>query len=240
MDLSWWFRRTTKSSTQHNPNPNPNPNPPKPQDEEQLGITEQLIDFVKSFTFDTFKNFPLQDDDDDGGSETVMTTSSRGNVRNDLSEWQQRHATLVLSKIKEISKLRYMLCPRHLKERQFWRIYFKLVKSHIADSHLATNAVAFTTMATAAPCFSDMYSSVLLLAMRHHDFGLVTTSQLLLYHDALGSSLPFSKLQYELCAIQLEKLKTMATENEKSSDISPYEVEMAETKHTEHISPPSP
>ena len=56
MDLSWWFRRTTKSSTQHNPNPNP----PKPQDEEQLGITEQLIDFVKSFTFDTFKNFPLQ------------------------------------------------------------------------------------------------------------------------------------------------------------------------------------
>lgn len=174
MDLSWWFRRTSKSSTEHNPNP------PKPQDEEQLGITEQLIDFVKSFTFDTFKNFPLQDDDDDddGGSETVMTTSSRGNVRNDLSEWQQRHATLVLSKIKEISKLRYMLCPRHLKERQFWSIYFKLVKSHIAE--------------------------------------------------------------YELCAIQLEKLKTMATENEKSSDISPYEVEMSEAKHTEHISPPSP
>lgn len=44
----------------------------------------------------------VADDDDDGGSETVTTTSSRtrGNVRNDLSEWQQRHATLVLSKIK--------------------------------------------------------------------------------------------------------------------------------------------
>ena len=42
----------------------------------------------------------VADDDDDGGSETLMTTSSRGNVRNDLSEWQQRHATLVLSKIK--------------------------------------------------------------------------------------------------------------------------------------------
>lgn len=49
-----------------------------------------------------------------------------------------------------------------------------------------------------------------------------------------------SIIRYELCAIQLEKLKTMATENEKSSDISPYEVEMAETKHTEHVSPPSP
>ena len=49
-----------------------------------------------------------------------------------------------------------------------------------------------------------------------------------------------SIIRYELRAIQLEKLKTMATENEKSSDISPHEVEMAETKHTEHISPPSP
>ena len=33
----------------------------------------------------------------------------------------------------EISQLRYMLCPRHLKESQFWRIYFKLVKSHVAE-----------------------------------------------------------------------------------------------------------
>lgn len=60
MDLSSWFRRTTKKSTKI-------PNPPKPQgqqeqeqEEQLLGVTEQLIDFVKSFTFDTFKNFHLQ------------------------------------------------------------------------------------------------------------------------------------------------------------------------------------
>lgn len=28
-------------------------------DEQVLGVTDQLIDFVKSFTVDTFKNFPL-------------------------------------------------------------------------------------------------------------------------------------------------------------------------------------
>ncbi|KAK4383340.1 hypothetical protein Sango_2787100, partial [Sesamum angolense] len=31
----------------------------------------------------------------------------------------------------EISKLRYQLCPRVMKERKFWRIYFLLVNSHV-------------------------------------------------------------------------------------------------------------
>nr|GEY09377.1 BSD domain-containing protein [Tanacetum cinerariifolium] len=31
----------------------------------------------------------------------------------------------------EISKLRYELCPRFMKERKFWRIYFILVNSHV-------------------------------------------------------------------------------------------------------------
>ncbi|KAK4395802.1 hypothetical protein Sango_1734500 [Sesamum angolense] len=34
--------------------------------------------------------------------------------------------------IVEISKLRYQLCPRVMKERKFWRIYFILVNSHVA------------------------------------------------------------------------------------------------------------
>lgn len=32
----------------------------------------------------------------------------------------------------EISKLRYDLCPRVMKERKFWRVYFILVNSHVA------------------------------------------------------------------------------------------------------------
>ncbi|CAK9162364.1 unnamed protein product [Ilex paraguariensis] len=107
-------------------------------DEEQqlYGVTEQLIDFIKSFTLDTFKNFPLQDEKavDSGGGDGAPTTSS--NLRKDLSDWQERHATLVLSKVKELSNLRFRLCPRYLKEQEFWRIYFTLVKSYVAKYEL--------------------------------------------------------------------------------------------------------
>ncbi|XP_038985793.1 uncharacterized protein LOC103716016 [Phoenix dactylifera] len=96
------------------------------------GVTEQLCNFIKGFSIDTFKTFPLQDDrpvDFVFGSAPSTAT----NVRKELTEWQERHATLVLSKVKEIAQLRYILCPRHLKEKQFWRIYFLLVKSYVAS-----------------------------------------------------------------------------------------------------------
>ncbi|XP_072972959.1 uncharacterized protein [Typha angustifolia] len=91
---------------------------------QEFGVTEQLLSFAKEFTEETFKSFPLQDDPE--------SESTAGNVRLDLTEWQEQHAVIVLSKVKEIAKLRYVLCPRHLKEKQFWRIYFLLVKSYVA------------------------------------------------------------------------------------------------------------
>ncbi|KAL5711765.1 hypothetical protein ACHQM5_014007 [Ranunculus cassubicifolius] len=100
--------------------------------EKELGVTDQLQTFIKSFTLQTFKNFPKQDDkiriisNGSGGS-----SGGDGYVQNDLNDWQERHAMLVLSKVKEIAQLRYVLCPRHLKETEFWRIYFALVKSHV-------------------------------------------------------------------------------------------------------------
>lgn len=39
------------------------------------------------------------------------------------------HDDLVMQ---EISRLRYQLCPRVMKERRFWRIYFTLVSTHVA------------------------------------------------------------------------------------------------------------
>lgn len=103
----------------------------KHEEEEQFyGVTNQLIEFVKSFNLDTFKNFPIPEEENGG----IQTTS--GGVRVDLSEWQQQHATIILSKVKELSQLRYKLCPRHMKERQFWRIYFSLVKSYVTEYEL--------------------------------------------------------------------------------------------------------
>ncbi|KAJ4713258.1 BSD domain containing protein [Melia azedarach] len=92
---------------------------------ERFGVTEELREFVKEITMSTFRDFPLQDDSE------MSDIPTESNVRQDLNEWQVKHASLVLSKVKEISKLRYELCPRIMKERKFWRIYFILVNSHI-------------------------------------------------------------------------------------------------------------
>ncbi|XP_024976000.1 uncharacterized protein LOC112513982 [Cynara cardunculus var. scolymus] len=96
-----------------------------PEDLEKFGITDELREFVKEITLNTFRDFPLEDDSEMSDIPTIS------NVRQDLTKWQEIHAKLVLSTVKEISKLRYELCPRVMRERKFWRIYFLLVNSHV-------------------------------------------------------------------------------------------------------------
>ncbi|KAJ6801561.1 uncharacterized protein M6B38_196670 [Iris pallida] len=94
-------------------------------DLERFGVTDELREFVKGITISTFRDFPMEDEPQMSDVPTVS------NVRQDLNEWQAKHATLVLSTIKEISKFRYELCPRYMKERKFWRIYFILVNNYV-------------------------------------------------------------------------------------------------------------
>ncbi|KAG7023275.1 hypothetical protein SDJN02_14300 [Cucurbita argyrosperma subsp. argyrosperma] len=96
------------------------------EDLQKFGINEELRDFVKGITMSTFRDFPLEDDSQVSNIPTVS------NISQDLTVWQTKHASLVLSTVKEISTLRYELCPRIMKERKFWRIYFLLVNRHIA------------------------------------------------------------------------------------------------------------
>ncbi|CAJ2664684.1 unnamed protein product [Trifolium pratense] len=98
----------------------------KDVDLQTFGITHEFREFVKGITVTTFRDFPLQDDTE------LSDVPAVSNIRQDLTEWQEKHANLVLSTVKEISKLRYELCPRVMKERKFWRIYFILVNNHIA------------------------------------------------------------------------------------------------------------
>ncbi|XP_052479176.1 uncharacterized protein LOC105803286 isoform X2 [Gossypium raimondii] len=135
MNLSSWFRRSVSRNSKNNKNPPDQPQPHHQEQEELLGITQQLIDHVKSFTLETFKNFPIQDDGD-------IEAQTSYNVRKDLSDWQERHAVLVLSKVKELSQLRFKLCPRHLKEEKFWRIYFMLVNNTSCMLYNALNCKA--------------------------------------------------------------------------------------------------
>ncbi|KAJ4754165.1 BSD domain containing protein [Rhynchospora pubera] len=100
---------------------------PEPEtDLEVFGVTEDLREFVRGLTMNTFRDFPLQDEPEMAEVPTVS------NVRQDLNEWQAKHATIVLSAVKEISKFRYELCPRYMKERKFWRIYFLLVNTYVS------------------------------------------------------------------------------------------------------------
>ncbi|KAF7827933.1 BSD domain-containing protein [Senna tora] len=102
--------------------------PYSPSELEKFGVTDDLRDFVKGLTTSTFQNFPLKPDEVEASD--VPTLAS--NVRKDLNEFQEKHANIVLTTVKEISRLRYELCPRVMKERYFWKIYFTLVNSHVA------------------------------------------------------------------------------------------------------------
>ncbi|KAI0504423.1 hypothetical protein KFK09_015375 [Dendrobium nobile] len=95
-------------------------------DLEKFGITDELKEFVRGLTISTFKDFPMEEETD------IDESTTPSNVRKDLNEWQAKHATLILSAAKDISKFRYELCPRYMKERKFWQIYFILVNSHVA------------------------------------------------------------------------------------------------------------
>ncbi|KAG0490124.1 hypothetical protein HPP92_006987 [Vanilla planifolia] len=100
------------------------------EEEEEFGLTSQLLDFVsEKITIDIFKSFHLQDDQ---VGQSGRGASPLNHANEDLSEWQKRHAMLLLSKSKEISQIRYALCPRYMKDNQFWRIYFLLVKNYVA------------------------------------------------------------------------------------------------------------
>ncbi|XP_062184320.1 uncharacterized protein LOC133888184 [Phragmites australis] len=89
------------------------------EEDEELGVTPQLLDFLRTLSPDAFKSVALQ-----------LQEGSAEATAGDLTSWQERHAVLVLSKAKELAKIRYDLCPRHMKDKQFWRIYFRLAKSY--------------------------------------------------------------------------------------------------------------
>ncbi|KAL8055393.1 hypothetical protein ABFX02_04G053000 [Erythranthe guttata] len=101
------------------------------EDEQLYGVTEQLAEFIKSFSLETFTNFSLIDEE-----RSSVDGEDSGNLSKDLSDWQEKHAMLVLSRIKELAQLRFWLCPRYLKEREFWRIYFSLVRSYVIEYEL--------------------------------------------------------------------------------------------------------
>ncbi|CAI9113381.1 OLC1v1013973C8 [Oldenlandia corymbosa var. corymbosa] len=63
-------------------------------DLEKFGVTDDLREFVKEITLNTFRDFPLEDVSE------VSDVPAVSNVRQDLTEWQEKHAKLVLATVK--------------------------------------------------------------------------------------------------------------------------------------------
>jgi len=85
--------------------------------EESVGITPSLKEFVQNICQhpNTWLEFPLEK-----SQESIV-----------LSDWQERHARLMLNQVDELGELRFQLCPSHLKDERFWKIYFLLVQNKI-------------------------------------------------------------------------------------------------------------
>ncbi|XP_044337989.1 uncharacterized protein [Triticum aestivum] len=114
----WLFRRRAGGSGSGGTGPSkPSAAEGKEEDAEELSVTPQLLDFIRTLSPDAFKSFPSSSTKAPPPS-SLLGGSAESAA--ELLDWQQRHAILVLARAKELAKVRYDLCPRHMKDKQFW------------------------------------------------------------------------------------------------------------------------
>ncbi|XVF54491.1 hypothetical protein PTKIN_Ptkin05aG0184400 [Pterospermum kingtungense] len=94
------------------PPPNTERQAEQEEELERFGINEELRDFVKGITLSTFQDFPFSDD---SPMSDVATVS---NIRQDLTEWQEKHANLVLLTVKESSNVEMTSNPQATENKQ--------------------------------------------------------------------------------------------------------------------------
>ncbi|XP_023751861.1 uncharacterized protein LOC111900220 [Lactuca sativa] len=78
-----------------------------------VGVTDEVVAFAKDIAMhpETWLDFPVLDDEDD--DEDFH-----------LSDAQQEHALAIEDLAPRLSALRVKLCPDHMTETSFWKIYF--------------------------------------------------------------------------------------------------------------------
>ncbi|KAG7535643.1 BSD domain [Arabidopsis thaliana x Arabidopsis arenosa] len=94
-----------------------------PKDYDVIGVTEELVLFVKDLAMhpDTWLDFPLPDEDDDSFDDF------------ELADAQYEHALAVERLAPSLASLRIELCPEYMSENCFWRIYFVLVHPKLSE-----------------------------------------------------------------------------------------------------------
>ncbi|ONK74578.1 uncharacterized protein A4U43_C03F7930 [Asparagus officinalis] len=94
-----------------------------------VGVTDEVLAFARNISMhpETWLDFPLIPDEDDSDEF-------------DMSDAQQEHALAVEHLAPRLAALRIELCPSHMSEGRFWKIYFVLLHSRLnrADAELLT------------------------------------------------------------------------------------------------------
>jgi len=90
-----------------------------------FSINEDLIQFVENLCCHprTFTEFPLNAEDQ---------------TSDFLTSWEERHALIMLSRVPQLGRFRFHLCPSKMKESSFWKIYFLIIKNKIGREKLAS------------------------------------------------------------------------------------------------------
>ncbi|RZC44419.1 hypothetical protein C5167_037361 [Papaver somniferum] len=85
-----------------------------------VGVTDDVLAFARNIALhpETWLDFPLEDDEDSDDF--------------DMSDAQQEHALAVMNLAPELAALRMELCPEHISDGYFWKIYFVLLHSRLS------------------------------------------------------------------------------------------------------------
>ncbi|KAK9833157.1 hypothetical protein WJX74_008715 [Apatococcus lobatus] len=136
--------------------------PPSQSELSEYGITAEFMEFVRSLTYSTFRDFQHGDT----GSATASASSQSeasisipepkglGDAKTlnteRLTPWQEKHALLVVRSVQEINELRFVLVPKRMTDQEFWHIYFTLARKYLpAHAFDPTHSAASSTQRSA-------------------------------------------------------------------------------------------
>ncbi|KAL1310388.1 hypothetical protein HN51_053022 [Arachis hypogaea] len=87
--------------------------------ERAVGITDEVLSFAFNIAMhpETWLDFPIDEEDDPQDF--------------DMSDAQQEHAVAIERLIPRLNALRIELCPCHMSESYFWKVYFVLLHSRL-------------------------------------------------------------------------------------------------------------
>lgn len=153
----------------------------------QYGITPEFKDFVRSLTYSTFRDYPVDELD-------MSQSASTDREMHYLLPWQERHAMLVVQSVKEINELRFVLCPKRMTDEQFWKIYFNLTRKQLPEAAFDPTFAPEDSSKEAAPSNPlssfDLQSKVQQLSNAARQLGEETTARLRSAAGNLSSQSP--------------------------------------------------